>query len=697
MKTKKFILRSAILSATAITLMAFFAECAPKKKDNNGLLLAALLLLGQQRAPGVYITGQLVDKDGNALANRTIRIKGRNENAAVAVAVVTSNPAANTATYTPAGFYREVVSQGTLASSTANQAAQYTAAANTVPTTFNGVNVTAQPSTLYGGGGSNPTTTQRDSECGSDVLATFGSTTNRRVVCDSSTLADAAVAANIQAAVVSNDTDVATITTNAEGNFTNVPFTLPRTGNTFAVSVDGISKARRLRVNRAGTGSLLGTTGNLILKDNTTSDEAEFQIFNLSVEVEYPRNLRTLEGTLAGSVTVSPGERVILQGTVIVPSGVTLTIGAGAQVLGSTSPGGALLVKAGGRLIAEGTSTNPIVFTSEKAVGQRAPGDWQGIIIQGRGIQSLGCPNAGGCTATGEGDTGTFGGTDNSDNSGTLKYVRIEFAGAPFSPGNERNCLSLMGVGSGTTIDYVQCHRGYDDGFEWWGGAVNHKYLVSTANRDDQLDWTDAYIGNIQYAIGHIETTAIAANDDTSRCVEGDGVGSFTCAGSGRSSQGCADPYFANLTCVATNAGVIATSGVNLGRAWSVRRSGAAVLTGAISHAVILGFTGSVECSATSGQQAITRFGDIYTSQAAAACSGGTAFGGNSTSQTVNMTGLNITAPDWTPNTAVTATGNLKTTASVFNISFFDDTNYRGAINVGGAKWWDGWTSFPTN
>ena len=84
--------------------------------------------------------------------------------------------------------------------------------------------------------------------------------------------------------------------------------------------------------------------------------------------------------------------------------------------------------------------------------------------------------------------------SNDADSSGTMKYVRIEFAGAPFSPGNERNCLSLMGVGSATTLEYIQCHRGYDDGFEIWGGAVNMKYLVATGNRDDQFDYADGWI-----------------------------------------------------------------------------------------------------------------------------------------------------------------------------------------------------------
>ncbi|MCW7480022.1 hypothetical protein [Leptospira kanakyensis] len=647
-KTKKF---GVILLGITMMLGAL-TQCKEKKEDNS-LILAAILYLSQGRAPGVYISGVLVDENNEPMANKTVTIKGRNETPTV----VRTGTAANR------GYYKNVLSA----------------------TPFE---------TRYADGDS-----KISSQCGSAVFALYGATQaailgDRQLICDTSTLPAEASTAGIAESLVAAGEVVAQFTTDSNGAFVSQKFVIPNTGNTYTVEVDGAARNRRLRVARSGTSSLL-TQSDIILGNNTTPTEQvatkyAFSIFNLVVEVEYPRPIRTLEGTLASNVFIGANEQVILQGTVIVPNGVTLSIGEGAKVYGSVSPGGALLVKQGGKLEAIGTATNPVVFSSEKAVGQRQPGDWQGIILQGNGIQTFG--SIGG-TAIGEGDVGTFGGNNNSDSSGTLRYVRIEFAGAPFSPGNERNCLSLMGVGSGTTIDYVQCHRGFDDGFEWWGGAVNHKYIVSTANRDDQLDFTDGYIGKVQYAIAHLDTAASSSNDDTSRCVEGDGNTSNSCSASARTGGNCADPWFANLTCVASNGNAVATSGTNIGNGWYVRRSDGTALVGSISHAAILGTVGPLNCTAP------TRYGDIVASSAIGTCTGGTALGANSASDAVTLTNINVTAPDWTPTAGtITASGNLKTVGSAqMNQAFFDDTNYRGAINTGGTKWWDGWTSFPAN
>ncbi|TGM87459.1 hypothetical protein [Leptospira bouyouniensis] len=639
-------------------MLGGLTNCKEKKEDNS-LLLAAILYLNQGRAPGVYISGILVDENNQPMANRTVTIKGRGETPSVV----------RTGDATNSGYYKNVLSNTPFST-------RYTAGEAAIATQCGAITGT------YG--------------------ATYPLTTNRRVICDTSTLAEEAKNAGILDSLVGSGEVVAQFTTNAEGAFVSQKFTLPNTGNTYTVEVEGAARNRRLRVARSGTSSLL-TQSDIILGTNATPNEEvstkySFSIFNLIVEVEYPRPTRTLEGTLTSNVVIGPNEQVILQGTVIVPNGVTLSIGEGAKVFGSVSPGGALLVKQGGKLEAIGTATNPVVFSSEKAVGQRQPGDWQGIILQGNGIQTFG---GRGSSAIGEGDVGSFGGNNNADSSGTLRYVRIEFAGAPFSPGNERNCLSLMGVGSGTTVEYVQCHRGFDDGFEWWGGAVDHKYLVSTANRDDQLDFTDGYIGRVQYAIAHMDINAVSSNDDTSRCVEGDGSTSNSCASTGRTptNGNCADPWFANLTCVASNGNAVATSGTNLGPGWFVRRSGTTISVGSISHSVVVGTTAAVSCNTGAGQEAVTKFGDITTTLGSVACAGGTALGGNSASDAITLTNVNITAPDWTPTAGtIAATGNLKTVGGAeMNQAAFDDTNYRGAINTGGTKWWDGWTSFPAN
>jgi hypothetical protein len=183
-----------------------------------------------------------------------------------------------------------------------------------------------------------------------------------------------------------------------------------------------------------------------------------------------------------------------------VSSGVTLTIPAGTVIRGDQVSKATLVITRGAKLIAEGTSTKPIIFTSNKEVGSRAPGDWGGIILLGKSINN----NPGG-TGIIEGGIdvtqAVHGGTDPADNSGTLKYVRIEFPGIAFVKDNEINGLTLGSVGTGTTIDYVQVSYSGDDSFEWFGGTVNAKHLVSIANVDDVFDFDNGFTGKLQFLV----------------------------------------------------------------------------------------------------------------------------------------------------------------------------------------------------
>ncbi|MBK7698308.1 MAG: hypothetical protein IPJ39_06080 [Saprospiraceae bacterium] len=132
-----------------------------------------------------------------------------------------------------------------------------------------------------------------------------------------------------------------------------------------------------------------------------------------------------------------------------------------------------MIIKPGAKIIAEGTSAKPIVFTSNQAKGSRNYGDWGGLVILGKATVNK-------TPATIEGENiSTFGGSDDNDNSGILKYVRIEFGGIAFETDKEINGLTLGGVGKGTTIEYVQVSNNGDDGFEWFGGTVNAKHLIS--------------------------------------------------------------------------------------------------------------------------------------------------------------------------------------------------------------------------
>jgi hypothetical protein len=204
-----------------------------------------------------------------------------------------------------------------------------------------------------------------------------------------------------------------------------------------------------------------------------------------------------VSGNITTNTTWLAKDTVFMDGYVYVKSGATLTIEPGTLIKGVTDSKAALIVERGAMIMAEGTAVKPIVFTSEKPVGQRLPGDWAGIIICGAAPI-----NQTGGTAEMEGGTGAqYGGTNANDNSGILKYVRIEYAGFEVSSGNEINGLSMGGVGSGTTIEYVQVSFGRDDSFEWWGGNVNARYLISYSGGDDDFDTDNGFSGKIQYGL----------------------------------------------------------------------------------------------------------------------------------------------------------------------------------------------------
>lgn len=203
-------------------------------------------------------------------------------------------------------------------------------------------------------------------------------------------------------------------------------------------------------------------------------------------------------GTITENTTWKEGDTVILRGGVFVGDGINqtvLTIEPGVTIYGESSTKGMLVVSRGSKIMAEGTAAKPIIMTSDKAVGQRGRSDWGGLIINGR------APLNSGDEAYGEGGTGYYGGTDPADNSGVIKYVRVEYAGREISPDNELNGIAFQGVGSGTEVDYVQVHMNKDDGIEFFGGTCNIKHCVLTGIADDCFDYTDGWQGKAQFIV----------------------------------------------------------------------------------------------------------------------------------------------------------------------------------------------------
>ena len=199
-------------------------------------------------------------------------------------------------------------------------------------------------------------------------------------------------------------------------------------------------------------------------------------------------------GSITGSETWTNATYWVLRGAVFVEEGAVLNIQAGTRVIGEAGSVGALIVRRGGRLNAIGTAAQPIVFTSDQPVGERARGDWGGIILNGRAPLNLE-----GGEGEGEADTGVYGGDDPDDNSGTLRYVRVEFAGTEFSPDNELNGIAFQGVGRGGRYEYLQVHMNKDDAFEWFGGTADIRHAIASNAGDDSFDWTFGWRGRAQF------------------------------------------------------------------------------------------------------------------------------------------------------------------------------------------------------
>jgi hypothetical protein len=205
-------------------------------------------------------------------------------------------------------------------------------------------------------------------------------------------------------------------------------------------------------------------------------------------------------GDLTAATTWKADKIYLLKGNVFVTNNAVLTIGPGTIIKGDKGTKGTLIITRGAKIEAAGTAEKPIVFTSNIAAGARDRGDWGGLVILGKAKNNKGTSVdiEGISDAT---DKGKHGGTDDADNSGTLKYVRVEYAGIPLGPDNEINGVTFGSVGSGTTVDYVQVYRSGDDAFEWFGGTVNAKHLIAVGTWDDDFDTDNGYSGNVQFGI----------------------------------------------------------------------------------------------------------------------------------------------------------------------------------------------------
>ena len=279
----------------------------------------------------------------------------------------------------------------------------------------------------------------------------------------------------------------------------------------------------------------------------------------------YPSTTSTINSDITTNTTLSGN--VFLQNKVYVTNGATLTILPGTIIRGDKATQATLIITKGCKIIAEGTQNLPIVFTSNESVGNRTEGDWGGLVILG-----LATNNQPGGVANIEGIVPSantqYGGLDDNDNSGSLKYVRIEFAGIALEPNKEINGITFGSVGRETQVDYIQVSFSGDDSYEWFGGTIDCKHLIAYRGIDDDFDTDFGYRGRIQFGLIIRDNTMYDAAGD-SNSLESDN----DAAGSANTPQTAA--IFSNLTIIGAkgNGSITLPIGEKFEKSFRIRRN----------------------------------------------------------------------------------------------------------------------------
>lgn len=434
----------------------------------------------------------------------------------------------------------------------------------------------------------------------------------------------------------------------------------------------------------------------------------------------------TLKGAITADLTLQGNKVYYISGPVFVKSGVTLTIGAGAVIkaIKDNSNKAVLIVTRGAKIMAAGTAAAPIVFTSNQAAGQRNAGDWGGVVIAGKakvnttvngvanqrlleGFDQLQVAQYGSDIIGGGGAT-----PDDNDNSGVLKYVRIEFSGIALSSqsNSELNGLSLIAVGSGTEIDYVQVSYSGDDSFEWWGGTVNAKHLVAYSGLDDDFDTDNGYTGNVQFglAIRNKDLSDWALQGGSSNGFESDNEDPVPST----LSLPLTAPVFSNITILGPTAitGAALPSPNAFKRAAHIRRGSQLSLY----NSVLASFPAGIYIDEVQSQGSFDN-GDLQIkntivaampvgqyltankSWAAASKIGAAALKNDTTIASVADLKLanlsSLTAVDARPVAGSPLLNKADFTSTKVNTAFFTKVTYVGALDVND-NWIQGWTNF---
>ena len=258
----------------------------------------------------------------------------------------------------------------------------------------------------------------------------------------------------------------------------------------------------------------------------------------------YPAPTVTVSSNILANTTWSVGQTILITTPIFVKNNSVLTIQPGVVIRGQKNTTASLIITKGSQLIANGTPTAPIVFTTDQAVGLRGVGDWGGVILLGKAINnnSGGIGNIEGLPISADTE---HGGTDDNDNSGSMQFVRIEYCGIVYQPNQEINGLTLGSVGRATMLDNIQVSYCNDDAFEWFAGTVNAKHLVSYRNVDDDFDTDNGFSGSVQFCLA-VRDPQLADNPavSTSEFFESDNNAT------GSAATPLTSGLFSNATCI---------------------------------------------------------------------------------------------------------------------------------------------------
>lgn len=427
-----------------------------------------------------------------------------------------------------------------------------------------------------------------------------------------------------------------------------------------------------------------------------------------------------LEGRISENRTLKAANVYKLRGLVYVTNGAILTIEPGTKIVGEKGRNGGLIITRSSKIIADGTSSNPIVFTSEEAIPQR--GDWSGLVILGNaptnsafnGVAGVGEIEGGINNSDGLGLYGTPASQaqNPADNSGILRYVRVEYAGYAFLPDKEINGITFGGVGNQTVVDHVQVSYANDDSFEWFGGTVNCTHLISYKTLDDDFDTDNGYAGKVQFGIS-LRDSAVA-DISKSEAFESDN----DAAGSSLLPQTAV--VFSNMTVMGPKATLANTGNALFNWGAQIRRNSSTSLF----NSIIMGYPVGLYIDATKGIPTDNNIPSALFVQNTiiAGCPSPILYSLGSNSNIPNTVNTTATITAWfntasygnsilTNNTDVGLTapfnynnpdfnptsGSVATTGASFAnpklATGFNPVTYKGACAVGDT-WWKNWTKF---